>query len=481
MAIEGCSSVSSLSSRTGLTRIVSLEGSLAAPLFFAALFCCAAFAAQAITVRFLSYADVERLPGVNAIEALQRVPPAERSAAWDAWVHQRASDVHDRILRGEEDSLAYLLVFGTSYTTAPRVTRDTPPPALQQAFDQRVTDCLHAIAAPGSNERLAWAAATLSRLGYRLDTPDGHTKAAEYMLRNLQRVLWESTELSQALRSAEGSGNREAELAQRARLFSRRGLAPDTSWPINFALSEAFHEFARASVIPPGHARRIAIIGPGLDFVDKDEGQDFYPPQSLQPFAVVDALRTSGLAVAGEPHVTTIDINSRVNSHLNRLAASASPSTFDLQLIRDRHIGWTTSASRYWSTFGSSIGAPVAPIAPPSSAGSLETRAVRVSADVLRRIQPIEANIIYQRVDLEPAEQFDLVIATNILLYYDSFEQMLAAYNIVRMLAPGGVFVTNTKLDDVPALPMTRVTSTATAFSSRPGDGEYIYVYGRKQ
>ncbi len=92
-------------------------------------------------------------------------------------------------------------------------------------------------------------------------------------------------------------------------------------------------------------------------------------------------------------------------------------------------------------------------------------------------MSPIEANIVYQRIDVEAGERFDLLIATNVLVYYDAFEQMLAAHNVARLLAPGGLFLTNTRLDDVPAFPLTRVTSSATPFSSRPGDGEYIYVY----
>lgn len=32
--------------------------------------------------------------------------------------------------------------------------------------------------------------------------------------------------------------------------------------------------------------RRVAVVGRGLDLVDKAEGQDFYPPQSLQALAL---------------------------------------------------------------------------------------------------------------------------------------------------------------------------------------------------
>ncbi len=355
---------------------------------FAVVLCGVAYAAlPAITVRFLSYPDVETLPGVAALESLAGVPASGRPAAWDAWVRQRAADVHARLLRGEEDSLAYLLVFGTSFTAAPRVTREfleqtavggatgsTSSPALQKAFDTRLADCLRALAAPGADERLSWAAATMVRLGHRLDTPDGITKASEYLLRNLSRVLRESTELSRALASAQGAGDRDAELAQRARVFARRGLAPDTSWPINFALADALQQLKDTSTLAAGSVRRIAIVGPGLDFVDKDEGQDYYPPQSLQPFAVMEALLASGLAIAGQPAVTTIDISSRVNGHLARLvgpggrrpvrpaARPGSPGHVDggrIALLgrirrRDRHRGRADHAA----AFGRAAGRP---------------------------------------------------------------------------------------------------------------------------
>ena len=46
-----------------------------------------------------------------------------------------------------------------------------------------------------------------------------------------------------------------------------------------------------------GSVRRVALIGPGLDFTDKAEGYDFYPPQTIQPFALLDSLVRLGLGV----------------------------------------------------------------------------------------------------------------------------------------------------------------------------------------
>ena len=44
------------------------------------------------------------------------------------------------------------------------------------------------------------------------------------------------------------------------------------------------------AVLPEGSITRVAVIGPGLDFADKGYGYDFYPVQTLQPFAIYDSL-----------------------------------------------------------------------------------------------------------------------------------------------------------------------------------------------
>ena len=81
--------------------------------------------------------------------------------------------------------------------------------------------------------------------------------------------------------------------------------------------------------------RRVAIVGPGLDVVDKQEGYDFYPPQTIQPFAVIDSLIRLGLADAGTIRVTTFDVSARVNDHIlemTRGARAGRPYTLHLPL-----------------------------------------------------------------------------------------------------------------------------------------------------
>ena len=91
----------------------------------------------------------------------------------------------------------------------------------------------------------------------------------------------------------------------------------------------------------------------------------------------------------------------------------------------------------------------------------------------------LDLDIVYQRLDLPPGERFDVVVATDVLIYYDIFEQALATANIAAMLAPEGVLLTNEWLGDSPHLPLRPFGERLVRFSDRPGDGERMRVYRR--
>jgi len=51
-----------------------------------------------------------------------------------------------------------------------------------------------------------------------------------------------------------------------------------------------------------------------------------------------------------------------------------------------------------------------------------------------------DVNIVLQRAEItEGGGKFDLLIATNILVYYDTFEQSIALTNIAAMLKLAGI------------------------------------------
>jgi hypothetical protein len=110
----------------------------------------------------------------------------------------------------------------------------------------------------------------------------------------------------------------------------------------------------------------------------------------------------------------------------------------------------------------------------------LKVRAVSLSPAVVRMIEPHDLNVVLQRMSLPPAEQFDLVIATNILVYYDVFEQSLALANIERMLRPGGLLLSNNALLELPGSGVRSVGYETAVYSNRAGDGDHIVWYQRQ-
>ncbi len=76
-------------------------------------------------------------------------------------------------------------------------------------------------------------------------------------------------------------------------------------------------------------------------------------------------------------------------------------------------------------------------------------------------------------------QRFDLVVATNILVYYDTFEQCLALANVARMTAVGGLFLSNSSALELPGSTLRSVGYKTVVFSDRPDDGEHVIFYRR--
>lgn len=247
-------------------------------------------------------------------------------------------------------------------------------------------------------------------------------------------------------------------------MFQDRGISLDSNLWADYDIDRHLGRMMDKGLLKPGSIHRIAIIGPGLDFVNKQEGVDFYPPQTVQPFAILDSLLRLNLADAEHIQVFTFDISPRVNLHLERVrreAAAGRPYT--VQLLWPAEGRWTSdfrlSFSRFWQNLGSRIGAPVAPIALPYAISLLgvTTRAVQLRPAFVLKIQPVDINIVFQRLPVADDERFDLIVGTNIFLYYGTFEQRLARLNVRAMLKPG-YLLSNDKLEDSAILEDSMVT-----------------------
>ena len=387
----------------------------------------------------------------NLPAALRGLSPGEIEARWASWIESHDRAVRARLARGDEDSLVNLWLYGTSFTSrAPAIARDADDRLDVEGLARtRLEDFLAAVSAPGTNERLQFARRVLAARGTDPGTGEGRSRARQFMLDARRRMTMEFAESGRLLTSAarEGAG---AGTGAAATVFRERGLSSDTSILADYSVATALEAISKQKLLRAGDVRRVAIVGPGLDFTNKADGYDFYPQQTIQPFALLDTLRRAGLAASGL-RITTLDISSRVNEHLTAAAGQATSARgYVLTLPLDGTGQWTPGVLDYWRIFGSAIGNETS--GPGAPFDSVRVRSIRLHPDVVHSLTPRDLNIVVERLPLEPGERFDLVVATNVLLYYDVFEQALAVANVAAMLRPGGVFLTNTAVFPTPPL-----------------------------
>jgi hypothetical protein len=349
-------------------------------------------------------------------------------ATWPEWIARHDADIRSRLLRGEEDSLVNFVLYGVSFTSRPR----------GEDVEGRIKDFVGAVRAPGTNERLIW-------LRHVVKQP-----AEAWVQSAVSRYLSEQQQYA-----------RDPNVTD---LYQSRGLSVDTNFRPNWAIEIALADLKRRGVLQ--NVKRAAVIGPGLDFADKDRGYDYYPLQTLQPFALVDSLLR--LDLARNLRVSVFDISEQTLDHLEH---AKGPCT--IQLVLDRGRSWNPDALAYWRRFGDLIGTSVEPLPAPPQVGDVDRMAVRIRPEIVGLIDPSPLNVVTQRA----SERFDLIVATNILVYYDEFERALASTNISAMLADGGVFLANSPLPECPALRLHSTGRIDVKYSNEPNDGDRVQIY----
>ena len=392
---------------------------------------------------------------------LRALTPADRESSWDLWVTRRDEEIRGRLARGDEDSIVNFLLFGTTFTSRPRVTsrhfiaRDAQVTKLD-VVQRRLDDMVAGIGSPGANERLQFARKVIEREGIDPATAAGRHQARLYLEKILIRTVTERDTYDHAVGALVQLDDPIARLHESLRLYRDRGLSTDTRILPNFAVEQALEAIASERTADPGSIRRVAIVGPGLDFIDKAEGYDFYPPQTIQPFGVIDSSIRLGLSKPDDLRVTTFDLSARVNDHIEAAGDRAhAGGSYVLHLPLKTDVHWSPELVAYWKRFGDRIGQHAKSTIPPEAGGNVKVRSVRVRPAVVTTIAPRDLNVVLQRLEpLAADERFDLIIATNVLVYYDVFEQSLAVVNVAKMLRSGGLFLINNSVVGVPAVPL---------------------------
>lgn len=400
------------------------------------------------------------------------------ATVWSTWIASHDRETRDRLDRGDEDTIVNWLMFGTSFTTRPRAGEAAPAQTADLMIG-RADDLVAALAAPGRDERRLFAKAFYEHRGYHVDNAVERARLRDHVIEHVTQVGRELASYASEVAAIRGVPDASEQFALRSRVFRDRGLSLDTSLPPCFAVERALAKMIDDGLLRPGAVRDVAVIGPGLDFTDKSAGFDFYPQQTLQPFALLDALARFRLGAAGATiHLTTLDISPRVNDHVRRARMAArTGSAYEVHLPLDRRIGWTADVVRYWKQFGDQVGTEVPAAQSSGAPEGVDVRTIRVRPSVALQIVPEDLDIVAQR---DPAESFDLVIATNVFVYYDTLDQSLALKNIEAMVRPGGFLLSNNALLELPSSRMRSVGYQTVQYSDRADDGDHIVFYQRR-
>jgi hypothetical protein len=369
------------------------------------------------TVHFLRWPDAQ--PVVARLAAAhEKLPDFKEPEDFDNWIRERDAAIRGRVEHGIEDSISALILFGTSFRGPPRLAA--------------ATDAVNT-----AGNLIGNARARVDAFIQAVDQIDD--ERFRIVLEFLRRRRVTEEELPAFL-----SGNLRRYALEQAAVRKNparpdAGLPLETSLLADFAIEDTLAAL-KASGALPGHIRRIAVVGPGLELAGDPGAADYAPPQSIQVFAVLEAVLRLGAAQANEIQLTALDLNSVVLSSLrSSLSKARSTQRYLLQLPRSTSAGWNNAVVSYWQRFGELIATPAATVTvtPPG----IESRFVAVKAQIAACISVEDVNIVSQSI--ETAQGFDLVVATNILGSYNRVEQTLALANMARMMATGGILISN--------------------------------------
>ena len=168
-----------------------------------------AFCSSRFSATYLSYAQAAPVYAALGV-------PVPAAGEWPGTIAAADAATRARVVQGEEGSIVNLLLFGTSFTSQPRITsRQLNEEEIRKALDARLDDFVRALAQPGDNERLQYARRLLA----------GETAPRARLLSMIDRTMKEGEMLGRLTAEAQRLGDPSLEFAERSRLYRERGLA----------------------------------------------------------------------------------------------------------------------------------------------------------------------------------------------------------------------------------------------------------------
>ena len=120
------------------------------------------------------------------------------------------------------------------------------------------------------------------------------------------------------------------------------------------------------------------------------------------------------------------------------------------------------------------------PLPVPPALGGVTLRAVSIAPNYASRVSPLDVNIVAQTIDFPAGQGFDLVIATNVLVYYDRLLQAVAMANIARLMNPDGIFLCNSVLPAQHDPQLAFLGRRTVTYSQARAYGDDVVVYQKR-
>lgn len=377
-------------------------------------------------------------------------------------IDRLAADNARRVRLGDLDHLVFYLLQSTRFTDRPaiepalsaRALVESLPAGAREAFFReppsaagyipadvraRASALVRAIDASPDDQRLAYFAGLVA--GTAPDASSRERLVLDEYLR-VMRFVYEKEF---------GAGRMGAEAA--ARLYRTRGLSTDTAVESGFLVAQGLGVLRGLDAAR--QVRRVLIVGAGLDLAPRTALLEAAPPQSYQPWAVLDALVALGLARLDDVHVVVADINPRVVEHVRGVGQRGPSLTLLTGLAEGPALRFAPDYLDYFDALGRAIGVQdvIAGDAHITSAVVPEGhrfKRLRVSSAAARTVSAERLDVVTERLVRRAPDgsrlvddTFDLVVATNVLPYFDDDALMLAMANIAGMLGDGGVLLHN--------------------------------------
>ncbi len=344
-----------------------------------------------------------------------------------AYVERVHADNLRRVREGDLDHLIFYALQATHFTKLPSIEPAVSAKALVEGGNRippdaraRIHELLKAIDSSSTDPRVAYfrtlVRSTFPNVHQREDSLADEYRRAMTFVYNKEFV-------------AQRAGPEAV-----ADLYRARGLSTDTAVEAGYVVYNGLGILK--SLDPSRQIRRVLIVGPGLDLAPRTSLLEEGPPQSYQPWAVIDALISLRLSRADDLVVVGADINPRVVEHLLQVRYAPPTLTLVSGIQQSSTVRLTDEYREYFRNLGNAIGQDQSGIVVPEHMA----KRIVVRPDFGRTVSAEPLDIVTERLTGAP---FDLIVATNILPYFDDTQLTLATSNIAAMLGPGGVFMHN--------------------------------------